>query len=129
MILTLVALTMREKVDLVAPDYYAQELKYQERIDQINRSQKFNEPLNWEVEEEGIRFLFPQEVQGAGVAGKVVFFRPSDSDKDLSKPLKVNARGEAFLSFDGLSAGAYTMQVSWHTGDSAYYNEGFIQIP
>lgn len=129
MILTLVGLAMREKVDLVAPDYYAQELKYQERIDEVNRSRRLPVPLKWTVEENGIIFRFPQEVLRAWPGGRVILFRASDPGKDRIMEIHGDAEGCARISFDGIAPGAYTMQIHWRAGKSTYYNEGFIMIP
>ncbi len=44
-ILYLVVQSSRQQMDLVTDDYYAQEIRYQEKIDQSKRASALSEPI------------------------------------------------------------------------------------
>ena len=48
-ILYLVVQSSRQQMDLVTDDYYAQEIKYQEKIDQSKRASALSEPIRLPV--------------------------------------------------------------------------------
>ncbi|MGL6269890.1 MAG: FixH family protein, partial [Chitinophagaceae bacterium] len=52
-IMFLVIKSSRQQMDLVTTDYYAQELKYQDKIDQSKRADGLSEPIRHEVSEKG----------------------------------------------------------------------------
>lgn len=128
MIVLLVSLTMRENVDLVAKDYYEQELKYQDRIDQIERTRLLNEQLTWETKDGVIAFDFPEAFSAKDLQGKISFFMPADATKDKEWPVQVNEQGMQEIPLNGLSKGVYKMQVFWNASGTDYYNEGVIRV-
>ena len=48
-ILYLVVQSSRQQMDLVTDDYYAQEIRYQEKIDQSKRASALSEPIRYQV--------------------------------------------------------------------------------
>jgi hypothetical protein len=129
LILTMVGLTMREKVDLVSEDYYQQELDYQERINTIERPQRLEEPLTWEATPENLVLRLPERFSGGPVTGSVFFFRPSDKRLDKTLAIPSGTQRERNIPLTELKSGLYKMQISWKAGGTEYYNEGVIQIP
>ena len=128
LIITMVSLTMREKVDLVAKDYYAQELKYQDRIDEINRTKKLPEQLTWEIKPGAIFYQFPKHLKNANIKARIHFFRPSDANLDKKTNIEVDTSGVYLLSTEKIPAGVYKMQISWEAENTNYYNEGIIRL-
>lgn len=127
LIVSMVTLAMRQKVDLVSKDYYEQELKFQNKIDMSNRTQALKEPLTWQVKQGALQFNFPSEFKGQKINGEVLFFRPSDASMD--KTLSLNTDSVNYdLNTSTLSKGLYKMQVNWKVNNTEYYNEGIIQI-
>lgn len=128
LILSMVGLTMREKVDLVAQDYYEQELKYQNKIDKLNRTSSLAYPLTWEVKPGELILKFPTQIKGEAVNGNIYFFRPSDANLDKTIPIPTDTSGIKRISTRELKKGLYKMQVSWEANKEEYYTEGIIQI-
>ena len=61
LIVTLVIVSVRQKVDLVTPDYYAKELNYQADINKINNAKALATPLKCVLQGQSILVTFPEE--------------------------------------------------------------------
>lgn len=128
LIVTMVAMTMSQKVDLVSKDYYAQELKFQDKIDQSNRANALIEPLNWMVSNGKIEINFPKEFKNQKITGTINLFRPSDASLDKKIAVLSMQNGKQIISTSTLKAGVYKIQIEWKVGDESFYNEGVIKI-
>ena len=51
-----------QEFDLVTKDYYEQELKYQQVIDQSANASKLSTPVSIEKKEEQLKISFPEEM-------------------------------------------------------------------
>lgn len=128
LILTMVGLTIREKVELVSTDYYNQELNYQDKIDKVNRTNTLKEQLRWEMKQNTLVLKFPEQFKEQKITGSIYFFRPSDAALDKTILLPTNISGIRNISTAQLKKGIYNMQICWEVNEEAYYNEGIIQI-
>jgi hypothetical protein len=128
LIISMVVLAMRQNVDLVAKDYYDQELKYQNKIDVINRTRELSESLSWEVKQGELSLKFPSQFKGEQIKGSIYFFRPSNAVLDQAIAITTDTSGIQSISTRELMKGVYKMQVSWSVNDTTYYNEGIIQV-
>lgn len=124
----MVALTMREKVDLVSKDYYEQELKYQDKIDKVNRTNALKGSLTWKIKTDSLILEVAEQFKAEKISGSIFLFRPSDASLDKTIPIEMNASGIQLISTDRLKKGIYKMQVSWEAKGEEYYNEGIIQV-
>lgn len=128
MMITFVVFSMREKVDLVTPDYYEQEMKYQDKLDRVARANSLSTPLTWEMANGNVKLIFPAEFKTADLKGEIIFFRPSDSSKDRKFELQLNDAGEQTISKNDLSPGLYRIQIDWSVNHVTYYKEGTVMI-
>jgi hypothetical protein len=128
LILTLVGMSMRQKVDLVAVDYYEQELKFQEKIDHSLQSNELKEPLTWNVAQEQFVLNFPAQFDGKQIKGEVFFLRPSDKSLDKKIGIPINNSLSKVISTKELEKGVYKIEISWEVLEVKYYNEGIIRI-
>jgi hypothetical protein len=124
----MVTLSMRQKVDLVAKDYYKQELNYQDRIDRLNNTRKLETQLAWQLDGSEIVLQFPREFEGQKIEGNVFFFNTSDDTKDRSVLVAADSSGKQSIKTNMLRKGIYKMKIEWQAGAGKYYNEGVIQI-
>ena len=53
-----------QKVDLVTTDYYAKELKYQQKIDAMNRVSLLSDTVKYEMSEGNLTIAFPKDFAG-----------------------------------------------------------------
>jgi nitrogen fixation protein FixH len=127
-ILTLVTKSMRTKVDMVTPDYYGEELKYQQVIDGKQNAAGLSAPVTITQVAEGVQLTFPHELQGKTITGKLTFYRPSDSGKDIHLPLQPDDAGHQLINRQLFIKGQYRLKVQWTMNDRPFYQEQPIHI-
>jgi len=111
--------------DLVAPDYYAQELVYQEQITKLENTEQLLQKPSWKIEEDGFYLYVPTAVNN----GKLVFFRPSDDNLDFELPLELDEKRMQKVPKDKFQRGMYQIQLSWSDQSKDYYLQEKIRIP
>jgi len=126
-IIILVMGAFKQNIDLVAPNYYEQELKFQNRQAELQRSNSLTEKLSFQVGTQEIAIQFPTNAT-SNISGKIVFFRPSDKSLDVSFPILVNEQAQMSINKAILQKGMYKMQISWAMNDETYFNEDIIVI-
>jgi len=128
-IITLVVRTMQEDVNLVAEDYYQQEMKYQDQIDRIENSADLD-PVDMEVNyaDQLVIFSFPSSLSNNSVEGELHFFRPSDSSLDYRINLDLNTDLTQRVSMINLSKGMWRVKISWKDGTREYYQEKVLVL-
>lgn len=127
---SMVVISMKQEVNLVAPDYYKQEIAYQ---DQINRKENFNALNNKPIlkkETGGVLLIkFPKELSNTFVSGDILFFRPSTSKLDRKVAFRLNEDGQQQISIGHLQKGVWKVKISWKGSDEKeYYNESILHI-
>ena len=122
-ILGLVYLATKEKFELVTPNYYAEELKYQHKIDAANNAHQLSETTAIQVEKKTVSIDFPKDFDGKTITGHVNFFRPSDGTKDLQLELKPDASGKQVITNDSFVKGLYKIKLDWKCDGKDYFLE------
>lgn len=120
---TLVYISVTNGSDLVAADYYDQEMRYQKRYDQLKRTLPFEDRIEVGVVEGGFRVRLPSEHGQAGVEGVIELYRPSAARADLSFPLALGADGQQRVGVQDLAAGLWKVRIRWKSGGEDYYAE------
>jgi nitrogen fixation protein FixH len=121
-----VAVTMiRQKVDLVVPDYYEQDLKHTQRMEQERRAKALAVPLRVSLDGDAVRLVFPDPA----AVGSIGLYRASDSRLDRSVDIAPGAGGEQRIPVAGLAAGPWKIQVAWQQGGAEYYQTETIVVP
>lgn len=128
LIVTMVIVSSSSKAELVAKDYYAQELNYQQRITAINNEQGLNESINHELTNGTFVLSFPSENKREDFSGELVFFRPSDSSKDVKLKLNFNEEGKQMIDTRSYTKGVYKVCISWHNDGKEFYKEEVINL-
>jgi len=128
LIIGLVSMSMREKVDLETKDYYAEEIKYQDRINAISRTSMLHQPLEWEITGKEMTLKFPSELKGQVTKGNILFFRPSDASMDKTFSISPDTSLGRYISIQYLEKGLYKIKIEWQANNKMYYNEGTINI-
>lgn len=102
--------SLRHKQDLVAPDYYEQELHHQAVIEQHQRAKAAGlSPLEFEPNANVINLSLPPDSREV----RVTLYRPSDAALDRSQDVVLDERGRAEVSLAGLAAGLWRARVEW----------------
>lgn len=130
MTLGMVFYFMGHKVDLVADDYYKQEIEYQDQIDKISNAQALKEPIEFEYSSalRTVKLLFPSSHLQQGLKGNIHLYRPSDSSLDKKFEINPNETGEQVIAIGSLQKGLWKVKISWSADGRAYYDEKVITI-
>jgi len=111
---------------LVSENYYQEGIEYQSQIDKVKRTTELGESVNWMYDpvNQVVRFQYPTELS----AGKVVFYRPSNSNLDRYIKIDPDGNGQQFINVQKWQKGFWKIKVDWEMDGEMYYNEGSIDI-
>lgn len=127
-IMYLVIQSSRQQMDLVTPDYYAQEIKYQDKIDQSKRANGLSEQIRYQVSETGILINFPKEFQGKNITGNVQLYYPADEKKDVLANVQTD-QNQFLLAIPDKRSGMHILKVNWEVAGVRYYFEEPVFMP
>jgi len=129
-LLALVIFSSYHSVDLVAKDYYEQEIKYQQQIDRINRADSLSAPVSWHHDKEQrlVTIQFPMELIADDVEGNILFFRPSDAKQDKLMALRLSSKNIQTISTQHLIPGLWKLKIFWQIDQKDFYAEGILVI-
>lgn len=126
-IISLVVVSMRQEVSLVAADYYQQEIAYQGRIDELtNAKGQQSIELSRKPGENQLTLTFAGA--GSGVTGEVHMYRPSDASLDKSLPLSLDDSSTFRIDTSALKKGLWKMKITWKVDGKSYFEEKTIVI-
>ncbi len=126
--LSFVAFTMTQKVELVAPDYYAQEVAYEKQIQRLRQTQDEGHQITCELTADGqfIRLQMPPDMTTA--QGTILLYRPSASALDREVKLNLDRNGRQMISTAQLSKGAWRVKLTWAHEGREFYREFWLQV-
>lgn len=112
---------MRQREDLVSPDYYEKEVRYQRQLDSMNRSTSIatQVAVTFEPARRQIVITLPAGLMAS--QGDIYLYRPSDARLDRQFPLALDAEGRQRLDAKDLPAGYWKVRVRWMAGGQEYY--------
>ena len=119
----MVYIASRQDFDLVAKDYYQQEIAYQTKID-ANKNQ-INSNNTWQIKSSSTQI----EISLANFAankkpiGKIEFYRPSNSKLDVIKELDLDAEGKMIFSAQNFKAGPYLIKINYAIDNKNYFEQ------
>lgn len=111
---------------LVSENYYQEGLDYQQQIDKVKRTKELAEWVSWNYVPAAqlVQFSFPAELS----AGKIVFYRPSNSNLDRYVKIEMDDRRQQLINVRNWQKGNWKIKVNWEMNGELYYNEGSIDI-
>ncbi len=127
-ILFLVFKSSNQNQDLVIPDYYEQELKFQQRIDETERANALSAAVKFEIGNKEIIIHLPPEMKGMEVATHVLLYCTSDKSKDIQQDFTTK-EAVIKLAFSPANKGLHELKINWVANEKTYYYEHklFIQ--
>lgn len=111
-----------QKFDLVTKDYYEQELKYQEVIDQSANTSKLSAPIIVEKKDGQMQIVFPAEMKGKKKTIDFYLYYPADVKKDFRKTIETRDN-ELLQPLPSAMTGMYELKLSWEVEGIKYYFE------
>jgi len=123
-----ISFAMSKDVNLVTDDYYKKEIKYQEQIDRIKRTNELPEKLKVKVQKENITFYFPSIFPSDKIDGNILLYRPSNRYYDHSLSINLNENNEQSLPTEHLLKGLWKIKVDWKVDTLTYFNQENIMV-
>ena len=116
-----------QKMDLVTTDYYAKELKYQDKIDEGKRTNALSKTVECNVVNGQLSIKFPEDFSGKEIKGEVHLYCPADEDKDIVQPFTTKDNLLNML-LSPKNKGSNEVHITWTVDDKNYYFEKKIFI-
>ena len=119
----LIVMACSQKVDLVSADYYEQELKFQGRIDRLERTRHAatQATVAYDANQQCITISLPADQAGHEVSGHIELYRPSAAGLDREVKLTPDAKGVQRLDATGMVPGLWKVRVSWTVEQQDYF--------
>lgn len=119
----IVACLSRQKMDLVRGDYYDDEIRYQEQLDRLNRTEGIKDQVSvgYDSSRESITVKLPPAEAQTKIEGRIRLYRPSDESLDQEIALAVNPAGSQTVDARHLRAGLWKVRVYWSVNGQDYY--------
>lgn len=127
LIAALVTGSMRQDFDLVADDYYQQELAYQDVLDAGKNQSALSAPADIYANATDVVITFPDEFKGKAINGNVHFYSPIDETWDKQVKLE-NTGAVVTVPRSELQNTRYTIKLSWDADAKNYYQESDINL-
>jgi nitrogen fixation protein FixH len=126
----LIVLAASQRSDLVSDNYYEQEMKYQTRIDSLDRARKLGSSASVSYDANGRRIMIslPAEHAGRRVTGQVQLYRPSAAGCDRQFRLEPDDNGAQSLDAAALATGLWKVCVAWRMEGQDYFLEQKIVV-
>ena len=118
----LVVKSMSQNEDLVTDDYYKQELKFQDKIDQSERTRQLKDSVKIITSNDNLTIKFPDDFKGHGIKGNIHVYCPNDEKLDKIQNFNIeddNLNVEVSYPYHGLR----TLKIEWEVDALSYYNE------
>ena len=122
----MVGISMSKNIDLVSENYYEKELKYQDKIDMINRTNSLSDKVGIESTPGAVKVTFPGSLSKENITGKINFYRAMDKRKDFSVDISKNEKGEQIIPSEKLDKGNWKVEVVWKMNDIEFFNQAEI---
>ena len=111
---------------LVSDNYYQEGIDYQQQIEKVQRTAAVGQNVQWTYNpvSQTVQFRYPENVS----SGKIVFYRPSDSNLDRYVKIEKDAANSQSINVLYWQKGFWKIKVDWEMNGEEYYNEGSIDI-
>jgi hypothetical protein len=126
-IVFLVVKSSMQKFELVQPDYYADELKFQSVIDATLRAKQIGGTIVIHQEADKLSLQLPAAFVNATVRGNAHLYFAADINKDLTTSFETNS-GELTIKLNPSIKGNYTLKLDVEKNGVTYYYEQKIFI-
>lgn len=117
---------IRHPQDLVGTDYYEQEIRFQQRMDQVARAQALEHTVRADLAQDGktLHLTLPSQS-----TGKIQFYRPSNAGFDREEALGLDPAGKQSVDVSRLQSGPWRARVLWQSGGQDFFREFPLVIP
>ena len=125
-----VCFAVRQNMDLVRPDYYEEEIRFQKQLDTLNRTADWRGQvsLSYESARNAMTLRLPAHFVAGTPTGRIQFYRPSDATLDFERPLAIDSSGLQQIDVNGLRPGQWKIRVNWKLNGKDYLFEQTVVL-
>ena len=123
----LVFKSSRQNIELVTEDYYAKELVYQQKIDELKRTALLSDTIKIAVVHHELNINFPKDFAAKKITGEVTVYCPADEKKDMKQQFTVTD-SSVNIAIPAGNIGLHYVKINWRTEGVNYYYEKKIII-
>ncbi len=125
-----ITFAVSQQMDLVRPDYYEEEIRYQVQLDRLGRTRALGPEAALSLDAFARRawVRVPAAHVAAGARGTVTLYRPSDARADRIVALQPSMGGEQVVSMEGQGPGLWRVRVRWASGGTEYHLEDSVVL-
>lgn len=105
--------------EMVTESYYEKGMVYQEEINAETNTKSLSADLRVEKTEAGWMLIFPNELSGQSLVGKIELYRPSNEKLDFSLPLQLEGN-QQLIPKETLVEGNWNLRILWEMGGKTY---------
>ena len=116
-VISFVFFTQRNRVDLVAPDYYAQSLTHEDYLDSVRRAQQFTNGPILTAQGAAVQISIPNF---EGATGALELYRPSRAKLDERRELALDDQGRQQVDLSGLERGLWRLRLHWTVSNQSF---------
>jgi hypothetical protein len=126
----LIVMACSQKMDLVSTDYYEQELKFQGRIDRVERTRHAvtQAAVAYDPAARCITVSLPAGQAGHEVSGRIELYRPSAAGLDRAVKLEPDTKGVQRVDAAGMVPGFWKVRLSWTVESQDYFLDQKIVV-
>ncbi len=112
---------MQQDFDLVSEDYYAEEIDYQNIIDQKRNALALTEKASLKVTESAVNLQLPADFEGKAKTFSVLMYCEQEADNDFSFEHTETTENSFEVPFTTISEGKWIAKVKLHCDGVDYY--------
>ena len=128
---TFIAFCSRHPADLISPNYYEEEVRYQGQIERLRHTQQRATLASVTYKPAGklITISLPPEHSRTKPSGQIQLYRPSAVNLDRQLKLELNPAGIQSIDAASLLPGLWKVRVSWTVENRDYFIDQKVVIP
>ena len=121
-------LSLKQRNDLVAEEYYPQGLEYQKQIDRFANANSLKDKIQMSEESGELVIIYPAELKGRDIKGQVIFFRPSDERADFNDSIRFDTAMIQRIPVQKMMKGKYIAKFFWIMDGKEYAHESTVRL-
>ncbi|WP_418263336.1 FixH family protein [Flavobacterium faecale] len=115
--------------ELVVEEYYKQDARFQEEIDQLQNNHDLPNKPSFTKTAKGITVIFPSEFDVSKVKGKLSLYRPSNKKLDFEIPLSLSDSNPSLLIPKlNLVGGRWDITMQWQYEGKLYMTKEILYL-
>jgi nitrogen fixation protein FixH len=127
---SMVVFCSRQPAELVAADYYDQEVHFQGQMEGARRAQQQGKAnVGYDVATRRITVSLPPEPLRGSVMGTIQLYRPSSVAMDRKFKFELGTNGTQTIDAASLQPGLWKVRLAWALNGEDYYFDQPLDIP